>query len=430
MNRIFGDFAYGSGPRAGCWWDKTCDLPAFPELEGDISADVAIVGGGFTGLNAALTLAEAGANVVVLEAEQPGWGASGRNGGFCCLGGGKASDRFLDRHFGKDARLEWRRAEIAAIDYVAGRIDHHGWDVDRHSQGETLLAHRPMALDAENAALFENYGVEPQHHSLDGFSGTFHGAMTLPLGFALNPRKYLAGLIAALENTNARLFGKSPVRSLRSGAAQTSKGTVRADRLILATNGYSSEDVPDWLGGRYMPAQSNVLVTRPLSRAELDAQGWQSRQMCYDTRNLLHYFRLMPDNRFLFGMRGGLFSGQRAEAGARRALVRDFRRMFPAWADVTYDGSWSGLVAMARGQLPFVGPVPGHSGLFAAMCYHGNGVAMGSYCGHLLARFLTEEDRRPLVLRKALAQFPLGRARRLLMPPLYAGLALADRVGP
>jgi glycine/D-amino acid oxidase-like deaminating enzyme len=204
--------------------------------------------------------------------------------------------------------------------------------------------------------------------------------------------------------------------------------TVEAEQIIIATNGYTSEDVPGWLAGRYMPLQSTVLVTRPLTPEELRAQGWWSDQMSYDSRNLLHYFRLMPDRRFLFGMRGAVLTGARAEARARAGTRAHFERMFPAWAHVESRHSWSGLVSLARRKVPFLGEVPGQTGLWAAMCYHGNGVAMGSYAGRMLADLLMGRQIPdcPSVMREPLARFPLGGARRLLMPPLYARLMAGD----
>lgn len=130
------------------------------------------------------------------------------------------------------------------------------------------------------------------------------------------------------------MFQKSPAlansRVGRRYRVKSTHGNITADAVVSATNGYSSEDVPVWLAAGYLPSQSNVLVTRPLTSADIQAQGWHSDQMAYDTRNLLHYLRLMPDRRFLFGMRGGLISPPAAEASARRRNRRDFERMFPA----------------------------------------------------------------------------------------------------
>ncbi|MEM9575704.1 MAG: FAD-binding oxidoreductase [Pseudomonadota bacterium] len=443
LRRIFDDYAYGDGPRNGCWWDETCSLPRFPRLEEEITADVAVIGGGFTGVSAALRLAEKGVDAVLLEAHEVGWGASGRNGGFCCLGGGKISDKALDLRFGREERLAYRSAEKAAVAGVAEFISANGLDVDQHSRGETALAHRPKDMeqlrrDAE--AVSENYGVDPrliergdlERHGMQG--GPFFGAMTIPIGFGLNPRKYLAGLVAAAEQGRARFFAFSPVHAIsrRSGKHRLSTpvGKVMADHVIVATNGYSSENLPPWVAGRYMPSQSTVHVTRPLTRNELISQGWTTRQMSYDTRHLLHYFRLMPDNRFLFGMRGGLRTGVRPEAAARAKTRADFERMFPAWSKVETTHCWSGLVSLARNRLPFVGQVPENPGLWAAMCYHGNGVAMASYAGRMVAERVMGRpaSEYPLPLQAPMKRFPLGKARRLLMGPLYAGLALQDRV--
>ncbi len=438
MRRIFGAHAYGDAPRAGCWWDETCDLPDCPPLDGDVRCDVAIVGAGFTGLNAALELAHGGADVVVLDARSPGWGASGRNGGFCCLGGGKLEDDALDRRYGREGRLEWRAAEMAAIAQVAGFLERTGTDADVHSDGEVWLAHRVRQMrdiDAAAARVEENYGVAADVIAADalgdrGMIGGFHGGLGVPLGFALNPRKYVAALLHEALKLGVRIHSRAGVTGMarNSGEWHLRVGPhgVRATQVLVATNGYSSEDVPAWLAGRYMPAQSSVVVSRPLTQAELEAQGWTSRQMCYDSRNLLHYFRLMPDNRMLFGMRGGLAASPASEARARARVSRDFRTMFPAWRQVELTHYWSGMVCLARGYLPYVGPVEGQPGLWCAMCYHGNGVSMGSHSGKLAAQAMGGRDMRPQALRGPFERFPLGRARRTLMLPAYVAFALGD----
>ncbi|MBM05340.1 MAG: FAD-dependent oxidoreductase [Oceanibulbus sp.] len=442
MRRIYPAFAYSEAPRAGCWWDETCAAPDRPAQHGDAQADVVIIGGGFTGLNAALHLAQAGVGATVLEAERVGFGASGRNGGFCCLGGGMLDDATLDRKFGREERLAWRQAEKAAIGQVEDFIATRGVDVDRHSQGETQLAHRPRDFDEMRGKLdyyAENYGVsarltEKADLAAEGLNAGFEGAITVPIGFGLNPRKYVTALAQAAEEAGATIYHNSPAThvSRRDGAfdVTTPKGCIRAERVIIATNGYSSEDLPPWLAARYMPTQSSVIVTRPMTEAELSAQGWTSRQACYDSRHLLHYFRLMPGNRMLFGVRGGLLSNPASEARALRRARADFEAMFPAWRNVETPHGWSGMVCIARNRMPFVGEVPDQPGMFAGLCYHGNGVAMGSYSGALLAdlvRGKTPERPYPAPMRTPLARFELGRFRRAVMPFAYAGFALSDR---
>jgi glycine/D-amino acid oxidase-like deaminating enzyme len=443
MTRIFPAYAYGDGPVAGCYWsDTVSDRQAdFPAVEGDISVEVAIIGAGFTGLSAALHLARDGVDVMVLDAHYPGWGASGRNGGFCCLGGAKASSADIARRFGSAALTGWRQAEKDAVALVSDILTTHGIAADTHSNGETILAHNTRnasALKADVERVKAEYAVDATWHDPAalkemGMSGPFHGGLTIPVGFGLNPRKYLSGLVGAAHKAGAHIHGNSPVRTMaRQGdgfVMGTGQATIRARRLILATNGYSSEDLPPWMAGRYLPAQSNVLVTRPLTQAELDAAGWTSRQMVYDTRNLLHYFRLMPDNRFLFGMRGGLLASPAAEAGINRRARAHFDAMFPAWKDVETPHGWSGMVCFSSNRVPYCGPIPDFPGAFAGFAFHGNGVAMGTYTGALLADLVqgkTTDLPHPAVMQASAPRFPLGRFRRALLPAGYALAGLRD----
>ncbi|MDX1781198.1 MAG: FAD-binding oxidoreductase, partial [Thalassovita sp.] len=204
---------------------------------------------------------------------------------------------------------------------------------------------------------------------------------------------------------------------------------IRADKVIFATNGYSSEDVPDWMRGRYMPMQSSVLVTRPMSEEEIKA-GWNSDQMAYTHQTFLIYFRLMPNRQFLFGMRGGLQSSPGADASLHRRIRKRFETVFPAWAHVDTPHSWNGILAFSRKLSPYVGPVPGMPGAFAGFAYHGNGVAMGSYAGALLADIAQGKDPNrlyPALMRDLPGRFPLGRYRRMLMAPGYAYAALTGK---
>jgi glycine/D-amino acid oxidase-like deaminating enzyme len=394
------------------------------------ATDVAIIGGGYTGLNAAIRLAGAGLDVTLLEAEHPGWGASGRNGGFCCLGGSIVPEAALARRFGADAPTQWETLQDQAVTHVDDLIRAQGIEVDRHSDGETVLAHSAKSwarLKKANDASARL--IEASDLAEHGLGGDWFGAMTTPTGFALNPRKYHTGLWDLAARSGVRLFSHSPVTGLTNGNSwhlTTPKGVLRADQVVLATNGYSADDLPDWLRARYLPVQSSVIVTRPLTRQEQEDQGWWSDQMAYDTRQLLHYFRKLPDDRFLFGMRGGLTAKAREQKAISTRIRSDFARLFPAWAQIDITHEWSGLVCLMADLLPFVGPVPGHAGLFAAMGYHGNGVAMGSYAGDLLARHMLEKAPLPDMLCAPPGRFPLGRFRRHLLRPAYLMADLFD----
>jgi glycine/D-amino acid oxidase-like deaminating enzyme len=438
MRRLYEPAAYG--PQGACYWAETLLAEDWPAAEGAQSTEVAVIGGGFTGLSAALHLAEAGIAVTVLEAEHPGYGASGRNGGFCCLGGAKASPAALERRYGPGAAQAWAGAETAAVARTGALIERHGIAADTHSDGELLLAHRPRAfraMTAETPALARAYGVTPrlippEALAAEGIGGAWHGALHLPLGFALNPRKYHAGLARAARQAGARLCAHSPVTALTPRAGRwrltTPRGEITARQVLLATNGYSAEDLPDWLRARFLPAQSSVIVTRPLSPAEQAAQGWTSDRMGYDSRLLLHYFRKLPEGRFLFGMRGGLRATPRETAALSRRIRRNFHALFPAWRDVEITHEWSGLVCLMRHLIPFVGAVPEAPGLYAAMGFHGNGVAMGTHAGASVAALMRGETPRdcPAFLSRPPARFPLGRFRRALLRPAYLAAEALD----
>ncbi|MGX9351121.1 NAD(P)/FAD-dependent oxidoreductase [Shimia sp. W99] len=439
--RLYEDMAYGPAPIANSFWRTTVPAMDCAALHGAVRCDTVIIGAGYTGLNAALALAEAGQDVVVLDANQPGWGASGRNGGFCCLGGAKAKAKTLAKRHGAEDALAYANAERDAVDHVAALLERHGIDADTHSKGETLLAHTPRrgkALAGDVAHIRETLGVEAEYLPAEalpehGFnSPEFHGALTIPIGFALNPMKYVTGLAQAAMAAGVRIFGQSPVNAIDTGPTgahrlSTEIGEVTARNLIVATNGYSSENLPPWLAGRVLPVQSSIIVTRPMTDDELKAQGWTTRQMTYDSRHLLHYFRLLPDNRMLFGLRAAYRATPAMHADTERRARTDFDRFFPAWRHVETEHFWSGLVALSRSLTPFAGPIPGMNNAWGAMCYHGNGVAMGSYAGQLLAAQITGTGpATPGLMRQPLRRFELGSWRRLALPAAYGWYALQD----
>ena len=162
MRYVYENAAYGPDPIRDLYWSTTVPPVSLPKLEGSHKTDVAIIGAGFTGLSAAYHLGQAGVDVTVMDAQHPMFGATGRNGGFCCLGGGKISNARLDRLHGSDQRQLYRQAEKAAVDLVDQFLTHHDLDVDRHSNGETLLAHKPkhaQDFPALQAEIQRDYGV-------------------------------------------------------------------------------------------------------------------------------------------------------------------------------------------------------------------------------------------------------------------------------
>ncbi len=440
LPRLYDASIFDTSRPVDSWWEASAPpfRTRFAPLSGGAACDVAIIGAGFTGLNAALALArDHGLDVRVLEAGHIGWGASGRNGGFCANPGTKLSwGQIAKRHGIAEAR-KLNAAQEAAIGHVRDLLDTHAIDADTHSdRGELCLAHTPAeaaALPGEAAEIETLLGHKPilyrkeELRQLGADGPDFHGGMLLPWGFALHPMKYLRGLADAAAEAGACIHPFSEVTELDLAdgrhVLRTGRGDVRAKTVIVATNGYTAETVPAWSAGRFLPAMSSVLVTRPLSDAEQAAQGWTADLMAYDTRRLLHYFRKLPDGRFLFGGRGGVSGKPGPRATFLRRLRHQFEAMFPAWAEAETTHEWSGHVCLNRKRAPFVGRIDGHASAWAGLAFHGSGVAMGSWTGKMLADLVTGNktvDHLPAVMRDTPPKFLFPALRPLYLRGLYA----------
>jgi glycine/D-amino acid oxidase-like deaminating enzyme len=179
-----------------------------------------------------------------------------------------------------------------------------------------------------------------------------------------------------------------------------------------------------------MPALSNIIVTRPLSAAEHAEQGWTQRLMAYDTRNLLHYFRLLPDGRFLFGGRGGTDASDTGADPMKQHMIETLRQMFPVFGRAEITHFWRGFVCLSYDLVPYVGPLNQEKSVWTAIAYHGNGIAMASWSGSALADLIAGKPERadlPSVLARRLARFPLPFLRPLYLKGAYLWFNYQDR---
>lgn len=432
MARLYESAAYDTTRWPDSYWRASTTLPPpLAPLTGEAETEVAIIGAGYAGLNAALELAENhGIRATVLDAGQPGWGASGRNAGFACMGGSALEGAQIARLLDTDAAAEWHAYEGAAIERVRDNLARYAIAADPGPEGEICIAHSARRFKAMREQPLAPGTEIWDRAELDarGLAGPgFHGGLYRAQGFSLHPLKYVLGLARAAQAAGVALHGDSAVTSLRRDGAGwllvTAQGRLRARRVLVATNGYSDEALPEWLGGRIFPVLSAILVTRPLTQEELGAQGWTSRLMAYDSRRVLHYFRLLPCGRFLFGGRGGISADPSALAAFHTTLRAEFEAMFPAFAGAQTQYYWAGFVCLTGSLAPYCAEVPDQPGLFAALGWHGNGVAAASAAGRAIAAPLGGlPNRAPRLMQLPPGRFMLASLRR---PMLRLAIPLA-----
>jgi glycine/D-amino acid oxidase-like deaminating enzyme len=426
------------------YWEASADplnLSLEP-LSGNLQCDVAIIGGGFTGLSAAIELAGAGLDVAVLEAGHIGWGASGRNGGFACLGSHKLGQSGILAKYGEDETRRYYRAMVDAIARVTSNLQDYGIDAWKAGEGDMSLAHLPNRVAdlhnektflkrilGEEAVLFSKEELRQQ----GSYGPEFYGGLKHSIGFGIHPLNYARGLARAAHKAGARLLPHSRVtRWEQHGGTHrlwTTAGTVSARRVLVATNGYTPENISKLHKGKLLPAMSNIIVTRPLTEDEKQEQGWTSNIMSSDSRNLLHYFRLLPNNRFMFGGRGGTNSSNPSAADYQAQITREFHEMFPAWANVEITHFWRGFVCLSKDLVPYIGALDDGKSVWTSIAYHGSGLAMASYAGRAVARMMVNEKARdevPSIITRRLAKFPLPMFRPFYLKGAYMWYARQD----
>ena len=369
-----------------------------PPLKGRREARVCIVGGGFAGLNTALGLAERGVrDVVLLEAEQVGFGASGRNGGFVFGGFSRGEDALL-RELGPQRARELYAGTTDAVERIRGRIDRYAIDCERTEAG-VIWANwfrDPEVLRARQRLLADHYGVDwqwlPQAQLRERIrSGRYHDGLFEPQAFHFHPLKYAQGIAAAAAAQRVAVHERSPAIALqRAGAGwrvRTPEGEVEAQAVVLACGGYLAGLRRDVDAG-VLSIATYVMVTEPLGARMQELVT--TAAAVYDTRFAFDYYRPLPDTRLLWGGRISVLD--RSPRAVERLLCRDLLKVFPQLDGVRIDHAWSGLMSYARHQMPELGELA--PGLWLAQAFGGHGVAPTTFAGELVAAAIAEGDAR------------------------------------
>lgn len=402
LKQVFHPSMYEAAQTAPSYWEATATRSAHDRVSGDLTVDVAVIGGGYTGLSAALHLArDHSIDTAVLEAGAIGFGASGRNGGFACLPATKLSVQQMISRFGLDETRAFYAAQVEGIEFTAQLMRDEGIDADRTGDGVVIVAQHPNALASMRAEAEEGrrlFALPYEIHSREEFARIGHdgpeqhGALRTRPGYAIHPLKFALGLARAAERHGARLYAHSAVLSWerRDGRHRltTAGGTVSASRVVLATNGYTPDGLHPAFDRRTIPAISNIIVTRPLSEAELSRHGFLDSAPHLNNRRLLSYYRKLPDNRILLGERGDTTGRPEDGARIRAQLTRRLGEIFPEWRDVEVAYFWRGLVCMTRKLAPSLGRLEDDPSVHYAFGYHANGVNSAPWAGRAVARAL------------------------------------------
>ena len=363
-------------------------------IEGEVAADVAIVGGGFTGLSTALHLAEAGREAVVLEAESIGFGASGRNGGQANPGL-KLDEAALKRKFGDDTGSRFYRMGQEAPEFLAGLVERLGLDCRIERPGLLRLAHNATALRMmeANADAMERAGVPlkrlPDRDAVEAYVGTraYLGGAVDPRGHSVHPLDLVRELARAASKAGAKVHPNSRVTELRQEdggwRVVTTSGVVKARQVVVATNGYTDRLVPG-LAQSLLPVNSFQVATGPLPR-DLLSSVLPHRNTAYDSRRLILYFRKTPDNGIALGGRASFSSDPHAgKARADYSVIENIlTNIFPALTGEKIVHRWTGLVCITFDYLPHYHQPA--EGLHVLVGFNGRGVALSHRAGAWLA---------------------------------------------
>ncbi len=370
---------------------------ARPPLDGDIAAEVCVVGGGLAGLSCALGLAERGASVVLLESHRVAWGASGRNGGLVS-GGFSQSLRALERRLGRDHAQRLHGLSRDAVALIRRRIETYAIECGPIVDGilQASWFDDADSLKRERDYMADITGLEEEFWPREKLgeillSERYYDGLFNPYGFQFHPLNYSLGVAAAAESKGARIFEGARVTGLDLEGAtkivRTDQGEARAATVVMACGGYL-DGLHRKLSGAMVPVATYVAVTEPLGDRLRSAI--RAPYAVYDTRFALDYYRPLSDSRLLWG---GRVTVRRSDPPDLANLMRgDLLKVYPQLAGVAMETAWGGLMSYATHKMPQIGEVT--PGVWHATGFGGQGMNTTTMAGELIAAAIAENDDR------------------------------------
>lgn len=408
----------------------------FPVLQANVDCDVAVVGGGLAGLSAAIELADRGYSVVVLEAREVGWGASGRNGGQA-IAGLACDQNVIEAQLGRDSAKRVWDMTLEAIRLIGERIERFDIDCDWRAGYLSLAVNERKARDLRvwHDHMASSYGyattwIEPKDLPRWIASPRFHSGLHDAASGHLHPLKYSLGLARAAASLGVRIFENSGAMALEPGATariRTEQGTVSASHVLLAGNVYLQGLAPV-LESRVMPVGTYIVTSERLDPALARALIPSGAAVC-DTNFVLDYFRPTADDRMLYG--GRVSYSTTTPMNLAASMQRRMARTFPQLADTKVEYAWGGFVDISMNRAPDFGRLAdrmngsarrGHANVYYLQGFSGHGLALTGLAGKLVAEAIAgDAERFDTFARIRHRAFPGGRLLRT--PALVAGMA-------
>ena len=437
-------------PAPDSYWHATHKVPTLPPLNKKVNSEYLVIGGGYTGLSAAITLAQAKQDVTLIDANSLGFGCAGRNGGFILSGSGRLSLSAIEDKWGRGIAKAMQGEFDGAVHLLKQRIADFNMQVDVVEGPYLKLAHnlkQAKQLCASAKHLATHFNVPSTLLSKTELTARLniegaHGGVELK-GACLHPLKLVSEYARVAKELGATLFYDSPAirieKNKKGYLVTTPSGSVSAKHILIATNAYTPKRFHDSVDHKQFPVQSSIFVTAPMTHEQRERSGLTTPMSFMDTRMMKYYYRVLPDGRLLFGGRGAVQGKDANRASEKQRLYRAMLNSFPSLSGITMDYFWSGWVSVSLDSMPriFVDDQPSgnnasrsRGNIGYAMGYCGSGVSFAAFAGQRLAQRMMGTGDIDLSLplyRSPLKTYPFAKARRLALHSLYQWAKIAER---
>ena len=428
MKNLYHSDIYKFNTPVKSYWEETSNEKLnLEKLTKNINCEIVVVGGGYTGLLCAINLIENyNLDVILIEAGKIGWGASSRNGGFCSFPPIKTSFKKLQKIYGKEETKKFFRNAVEGSNYTKDIISNYNIDCDVTGESNFIVAHHPNKFKQikEQAEVYKSeFDIETELYSKEEFNKFGHGgneqfgALSYKPGFAINPLKFVNGITKYALSKKLKIFEHTLVDKINKNngyyTLKSKEGSVKAKKVVVATNGFYQEGLVPQLNSRILPVISNIIVTRKLTDKEIDLHNFKTFSPIVNTKNLLYYYRKLPDNRILFGTRGDFIGSDQSNLDRAKIMEKFFKNIFPDWASISIDYNWRGLIAMSQKLTPSIGKIENEE-IYYGFGYHGVGVSSAPWTGYQLSKLVFSSNSKNLNISKIYKGLP----KKFIFPKL------------